>query len=96
MLATHFTQPFIVAHNFVLLVYYLKTIPTLSLRGRVCTISSIFFNMDHKIILNQISNNNRILYDMLKEEDEDDELLFNLTNQKINQISPLFSRRKSE
>jgi len=52
--------------------------------------------MDHKIILNQILNINRILYELLKEEAEDDELLFNLTNQKRNQISPLFSRRKSE
>lgn len=52
--------------------------------------------MDHKIILNQILNNNCILYELLKEEAEDDELLFNLTNQKRNQISPLFSRRKSE
>jgi len=44
--------------------------------------------MDHKRILNQILNINRILYELLKEEAEDDELLFNLTNQKRNQISP--------
>lgn len=52
--------------------------------------------MNREIVINQIVNNNRVLCKLLKEESEDDEILFNIINQKRKPTGSLFSMRKSE